>query len=197
MIAKRILLVTLMRRAITRFGGVTLVMALVVSGLLLASPAVQVQALAQASGLEDGPPPPPPEDQPSEPPPKTGTRPSLSKRASESGDPAEPAEPPAPVWDPLHAHKSVEVGTFYLKKGDYDAAIDRFQDAARLQPGLAQPFLLLGEAYEKKDDPADALTAYRKYLDLYPNAPDREKIQKRIEKLQTQTAHQDTRHGSG
>jgi Flp pilus assembly protein TadD len=84
-----------------------------------------------------------------------------------------------------------------LKKGDYDAAIDRFQDAARLQPGLAQPFLLLGEAYEKKDDLADALTAYRKYLDLYPNAPDREKIQKRIEKLQTQTAHQDTRHGSG
>jgi tetratricopeptide (TPR) repeat protein len=194
MIAKRILLVTLMRRAITQFGGATLVFALVVSGLLLACPVVQLPAAAQASGLEDGPPPPPPEDQPFEPPPKAGNRPSLSKRAAESADPAEPA---APVWDPLHAHKSIEVGTFYLKKGDYDAAIDRFQEATRLQPGLAQPFLLLGEAYEKKDDPADALTAYRKYLDLYHNAPDREKIQKRIEKLESQTAHQDTRHGSG
>lgn len=170
-----------MRRALTQFGGATLVFALFVSGLLLACPAAQLPAAAQASGLEDGPPPPPPEDQPSEPPPKTGDRPTLSKRASES---AEPALPPAPVWDPLHAHKSVEVGTFYLKKGDYDAAIDRFQEAARLQPGLAQPFLLLGEAYEKKDDAADALTAYRKYLDLYQNAPDREKIQKRIEKLE-------------
>jgi len=197
MIAKRILLITLMRCAITRFGGVTLLMALVVSGLLLACPAVQVPALAQASGLEDGPPPPPPEDQPSEPPPKTGNRPSLSKRNPESVAPTEPADPAAPVWDPLHAHKSVEVGTFYLKKGDYDAAIDRFQDAARMQPGLAEPFLLLGEAYEKKNDAADALTSYRKYLDLYRNAPDREKIQKRIEKLEMETAHQETRHGSG
>lgn len=91
----------------------------------------------------------------------------------------------------------MEVGTFYFKKGDYDAAIDRFLDAARLQPGLAQPFLMLGEAYEKKNDAANALTSYRKYLDLYHTAPDREKILKRIEKLETQTARQETRHGSG
>ena len=71
-----------------------------------------------------------------------------------------------------------------MKKGDWDAALDRFQDAARLQPGLAKPFELLGEVYEKKDQPADAITAYRKYLELYDTAPDRERIRKRIEKLE-------------
>ncbi len=67
--------------------------------------------------------------------------------------PAEaPPEPPPPaelVFDPLHAQKSIDVGTFYLKKGNYDAAIDRFIDATRFQPKLAIPWKLLGEAYEK------------------------------------------------
>ena len=39
---------------------------------------------------------------------------------------------PEPVFDPLHASKSLEVGTFYMKSGNYDAAIDRFKDAAQL-----------------------------------------------------------------
>ncbi len=34
----------------------------------------------------------------------------------------------------------------------------------------------------------DALATYRKYLEVYRTAPDREKILKRIEKLESQTA---------
>src|SRR4029077_15247582 len=34
-----------------------------------------------------------------------------------------------PTWDPLRAEKDLEVGQYYMKKGDIDAAIDRFQDA--------------------------------------------------------------------
>jgi tetratricopeptide (TPR) repeat protein len=94
------------------------------------------------------------------------------------------AEQPAmPVLDPVGASRSLEVGSFYMKKGDYDAAIDRFKEAAERQPKLAKPYLLLGEAYEKKNDPASAVTAYRKYLQLYRDAPDTEKVNKRIEKL--------------
>ena len=58
----------------------------------------------------------------------------------------------------------MDVGNFYLKKGNYDAAIDRFQDAAQRQPKLAKPFLLMGEAYEKKGDPASAITACACFL---------------------------------
>jgi tetratricopeptide (TPR) repeat protein len=117
--------------------------------------------------------------------PAPADRPSLAKRAG-TAEPAKPAaaEPEAPAWDPLHASKSVEVGVFYMRKGDLDAAIDRFQDAARMQPGLAKPFFLLGEVYERKDQPADAVAAYRKYLELYPTAPDSDKIRKRIERLE-------------
>jgi tetratricopeptide (TPR) repeat protein len=95
-----------------------------------------------------------------------------------------PAPPPAPVFDPLHSERSLDVGNFYLKKGEYDAAIDRFEEAARDNPKSAKPYLLLGETYEKKNDPSSAITAYRKYLDLFQKAPDRDKILRRIEKLQ-------------
>ena len=60
--------------------------------------------------------------------------------------PAEPIEPAKPAFDPYHAEKSMEIGTFYFKKGNYDAAIDRFEEATRYQPTLAKPWRLLGEA---------------------------------------------------
>ena len=112
---------------------------------------------------------------------------------------AAPAPPPPaePVYDPLRADKSVEVGTFYLKRGNYDAAIERFQDATRFQPKLARPYLLLGETYERKGDVESALAAYRKYLEVYRSAPDREKILKRIEKLESPSGHTQAKQKSG
>jgi tetratricopeptide (TPR) repeat protein len=92
-----------------------------------------------------------------------------------------PAEPPP--FDPLHAEKNIEVGNYYMKKGNYDAAIERFQEAARLKPNFARPYRLLGEAYEKKGDKAEAVKAYRKYLEILPAAEDASKIHKRVEKL--------------
>jgi len=77
----------------------------------------------------------------------------------------------------------MEVGKYYMKKGDVDAAIDRFQDAAEAKPGFAIPFLYLGEAYEKKGKKKQAVKAYQRYLDLYPHAEDGDKIRKKIEKL--------------
>ena len=94
------------------------------------------------------------------------------------------------MFDTLHAGRSLDVGTFYLRKGNYDAAIDRFQEAARYQPKLAKPWVLLGEAYEKKHDNAHAVEAYKKYLDLFPTAEDAAKVQKRISELEEKTVPQ-------
>jgi tetratricopeptide (TPR) repeat protein len=88
-----------------------------------------------------------------------------------------------PEWDPLRAEKDLEVGQYYLKKGDVDAAIDRFEDAAKAKPGYALPFRYLGEAQEKKGLKREAIKSYTRYLDLYPHAEDAEKIRKRIDKL--------------
>ncbi len=87
------------------------------------------------------------------------------------------------AYDPFHAEKDLEVGQFYMRKGDVDAAIDRFQDAIRLKPNFARPRLLLGQAYEKKGDKTQAVKYYKEYLEILPKAPDAGKIRKRIEKL--------------
>jgi tetratricopeptide (TPR) repeat protein len=102
--------------------------------------------------------------------------------------PDPPAEPTVPVFDPLHAQRSIDIGTFYLKKGIYDAAIERFIDATNYQPTLAMPWKLLGEAYEKKRESSKALEAYNKYLQFLPRAADAAKIKKTIADLEQKTA---------
>lgn len=94
--------------------------------------------------------------------------------------------PDQPIWDPLRADKDLEVGQYYMHKGDLDAAIDRFQDAALAKPGYAIPFRFLGEAQEKKGLKRDAIKSYTRYLDLYPHAEDKDKIEKKIEKLRSE-----------
>jgi len=106
---------------------------------------------------------------------------------------AEPAASAEPVFDPLHAEKDIEVGNFYMKKGNYDAAIDRFQEATRLQPALARPWRLLGECFEKKHDDARAVASYKKYLEVFPHAEDADKVKKRIEALEDKTPPQDSK----
>ncbi len=93
-------------------------------------------------------------------------------------DSAVQSAPDQPKWDPLRAERDMDVGKYYLKKGDVDAAIDRFQDAAEAKPGYAIPFLYLGEAYEKKGRKKQAVKAYQRYLDLFPHAEDGDKIRK-------------------
>jgi tetratricopeptide (TPR) repeat protein len=88
-----------------------------------------------------------------------------------------------PKWDPQRAEKDIEVGQYYMRKGDVDAAIDRFTDATVAKPGYAVPFKYLGEAQEKKRLKKPAAKSYQRYLDLYPRAEDAEKIRKKIDKL--------------
>ncbi len=91
-----------------------------------------------------------------------------------------------PAWDPFHAEQDIEVGTFYMHKGDMDAAISRFEDAIKLRANFAKPRLLLAEAYEKKGDKTEAVHYYQEYLKVLPNAPDAKRIQKKIEKLSSE-----------
>jgi len=91
--------------------------------------------------------------------------------------------PDQPAWDPLRAEKDLEVGQYYMKKGDWDAAIDRFQDATVAKPGYAIPFRFLAEAQEKKGLRKKAIKSYQRYLDLFPHAEDGDKVRKKIEKL--------------
>jgi tetratricopeptide (TPR) repeat protein len=121
-------------------------------------------------------PPPPPPDKPAAP----TDKPKLPKT---NADNATQNAADQPMWDPLRAERDMQVGTYYMHKGDIDAAIDRFEDATLAKPGYAIPFRLLGEAQEKKGMKKKAIKSYQRYLDLYPKAEDKDKIQKKIDKL--------------
>ena len=112
---------------------------------------------------------------PGAPPPKQAPKPNK--------DSATQSAPDQPAWDPLRAEKDLEVGQYYMKKGDLDAAIDRFQDATAAKPGYAIPFRYLGEAQEKRGLKKQAIKSYQRYLDLFPHAEDAGKVKKKIEKL--------------
>jgi cytochrome c-type biogenesis protein CcmH/NrfG len=109
-----------------------------------------------------------------------------------SPPPSSPAPPsqdkPTPkrdiaTFDPPSAENDVDVGSYYMRKGDVNAAIPRFQEAVQLKPNYGKARLLLAGAYEKAHDKTAAAKAYEDYLKTFPNAPDAKKIRKKIEKL--------------
>ncbi len=147
---------------------------LAVFSLLCAASLVRAQDPPQESSSK-------PADPPSPAPEKPTGKP--GKNEKKNKDTAAKSAPDQPTWDPLRAEKDLEVGQYYMRKGDVDAAIDRFEDATLAKPGYAIPFRFLGEAQEKKGLKKQAIKSYQRYLDLYPHAEDRDKIQKRIDKL--------------
>lgn len=100
-----------------------------------------------------------------------------------------PQEPPeedesiAPreyAFNPLQAAKEVKIGDYYFKKKNFRAAANRFREATRWNPGLAEAYLRLGESEEKLNDQTAAKEAYAKYLELNPSAKDAEAIKKKL-----------------
>ncbi len=99
-----------------------------------------------------------------------------------------PPPPEEHAFDPLRAAKSLEVGRYYLNKHNYDAAIERFLDAAKAKENFAEPYLLLGAAYEQKGDKTGALKALETYLKILPMSPEADKVRKHIERLKREIA---------
>ena len=108
---------------------------------------------------------------------------SASPQESSSKRDVNPPPTSTPAYNPLPAEKDVEVGTFYMHKGDLDAAISRFEDAIAARPNYAKPRLLMAQAYEKKHDKEQAIKFYKEYLRVFPDAPDAKSVQKKIDKL--------------
>ena len=108
----------------------------------------------------------------------------LSARAQDQ--PKQPSKPPAqqpqqPVeqeppeedanlkpkeytFNPLQANKELQVGIEYFRRRSYKAAAGRFREATNWNPNLAEAWLRLGEAEEKRKNRKDAKDAYAKYL---------------------------------
>jgi tetratricopeptide (TPR) repeat protein len=128
-------------------------------------------------------------------PPEAPEAPKAKPHGKKNKDAPTKSAPDQPAWDPLRAEKDLEVGQYYMKKGDLDAAIDRFEDAAAAKPGFAIPYRYLGEAHEKKGQKREAIKSYTRYLDLYPHAEDAAKVRKKIDKLWSEVGKKDKSAG--
>jgi len=142
--------------------------------------------------------------QPPPPPPASGE--SSSKHSPDSSGTAPPAPAPKtdaekdlaalPAMDRLAAMQDIEVGSYYVRQGNLDAAIDRFRDAATSYPTYAEPWRLMGQAYEKKGVLSEAIKSYQQYLKLYPHAQIRKKLEAHIEELQKKQQHESQKNGA-
>ena len=104
----------------------------------------------------------------------------------EEEPPEEDANLKAPrdyAFNPLQANKELQVGLEYFKRHSYKAAAGRFREATKWNPNLAEAWLRLGEAEEKRKNREDAKEAYAKYLELQPESKDAAEIRKKVASL--------------
>ncbi len=122
---------------------------------------------------------PPKKDPPKKDPPKKDPPRKDPKRvASTDGTPVDPYA--APKTDPASAYKA---GFQQYVRGDTSGALATFKGAQQTSPGYAPTYRGLGLVYEKMGNKTAAKLAFKRYLQLSPNASDAEQIKDRVEKL--------------
>jgi len=111
-----------------------------------------------------------------------------------SASAAPPAPPPAAASAAAASgDKSAEAKAAYKRGADlyragrYSAAIAEFQAADKLKPSPALHYNM-GQAWEKLGDLPAALAAYALYLQLDPNAPNREAVERTVRSLEAKVA---------
>ena len=88
---------------------------------------------------------------------------------------------------PPSASESVKIGTCYLKKKNYKAALSRFLEAIETDPYFAPAHRQLGKVYEKMGMKREALRAYKAHLEVLPSAEEAAKathVRKAIARLE-------------
>ena len=91
-------------------------------------------------------------------------------------------------YNPMKAMKDVEVGDFYYKKENYNAAISRYREALDFKPHDAEAPFKLAEVLNKTGDTAGATENYQAYLKILPDGPYAKKAHEALSKLKEKMA---------
>jgi tetratricopeptide (TPR) repeat protein len=132
---------------------------------------------AKAAGNDQSPPPAAP---------KSGLPPGVSSSQSSSSldGTDNPAEARRQLPSPGRAKKDAEVGGFYINSGNYQGALERYQDAMANDPTNVDAIFGLAEAQQMLKKNADAARNYQLYLDIVPNGPKAKQAMKALKTLQ-------------
>jgi tetratricopeptide (TPR) repeat protein len=112
--------------------------------------------------------------------PATADQPKAQPQEQEPPEEDESLAPKQYTFNPLEAEKDLKVGNYYFKKGIYKAAVSRFREATRWNPGFAEAYLRLAESEEKMKNKQAAQQAYAKFLELAPDSKDAEAVKKKL-----------------
>lgn len=118
-----------------------------------------------------------------QPPPKKQNPPAQDQKEQEPPEEDESLKPKEYALNPLEAVRNVTAGDYYFKRGKYQAALFRYSEATKWDPGSSEAFFKLGEVDEKLKDFKGARDAYQKCIDAAGEAKIVEEAQKRLAHL--------------
>jgi len=86
-------------------------------------------------------------------------------------------------YDPHAAEKDIEVGEYYLKRGNLKGALARFRSALYNKPNDAVATFRVAQTLEKAGQREEAREYYRRYLQILPKGEFAAECQKALERL--------------
>lgn len=86
-------------------------------------------------------------------------------------------------WDPHRAAKDIEVGDFYFRRKNYDAAESRYREALYYKDNDATATYGLAVCLDRLDRPDEAREQYQNYLKILPHGSKAEDVKKALERL--------------
>ena len=72
--------------------------------------------------------------------------------------------------NPLESDRNIKVGNYYWHKGNYRAALERYERATRYNPSSAEAFFKVGEAEEKLKHKEAARAAFQRVIQVAPDS---------------------------
>lgn len=95
-------------------------------------------------------------------------------------------------WDPHRAEKNIEVGDYYLKRKNYQAAESRYREALLYKDNDAEATYKLAFVLDYLGTKDEALSYYESYLKILPGGPHALESRAAIERIKNpQTAKAD------
>jgi tetratricopeptide (TPR) repeat protein len=101
-----------------------------------------------------------------------------------TGEAAAPDVQEMKPYDPHKAEKSIEIGDYYFKRGNYRAAESRYREALEWKPGDAIATFKMGEVMEKIGNLVQARQNYQRYLKILPDGPLSERAKKALARIE-------------
>jgi tetratricopeptide (TPR) repeat protein len=92
----------------------------------------------------------------------------------------ESAAPETFPLDPLESDRNIKVGNYYWHKGNYRAALQRYERATKYNPSSADAFFKVGEAEEKLKNKGAAKAAFQRVIQISPDSKTAHEAKKKL-----------------